>query len=54
MKQASFADLAYEARMRRKCFTLFALWVANSQLSGDRGLKQAAAVLLPSMAIKRG
>ena len=31
-----------------------AVWVANSQSSGDRGMKQAAAVLLPSVVSERG
>ena len=35
-------------RKRRK------LWVANSQSSGNRGLKQTAAMLPPSVTIKRG
>ena len=30
------------------------LWVANSQSSGNRGLKQTAAMLPPSVTIKRG
>jgi 4-amino-4-deoxy-L-arabinose transferase-like glycosyltransferase len=35
-------------------FTLLALWVANSQSSGNWRLKQTAAMLPPSVTIKRG
>ena len=38
---------------RASSFRVNRLWVANSQSSSNRGLKQTAAMLLPSVTIKR-